>query len=571
MHNIIVALLMGAAAMAQPTAVPRKPSVSGRVLRPNGDPVRATVTLIGRGSGRYSMSAAANGEFLFEGVAPGTYSLIAQRPGYASVKYGAPAPLALHCIRVDDATFEHTHAFGGADAVAAFRDCIGGAPGMALTVTPNTEIKGLTIRIAQTGVIRGKVTDQDSDAVNGSVAALLRNPGEREFRTATSASVQSDGSYTLDDLAPGRYYVLASPSGNRVGISVSSQGAMLMLASQDQGAKAPSESEISTYYPNAPDARTAVPVEVKAGEELRGVDILMRRAQVFSVRGSLVLPAGTPAANASLTLAAREGIANAYASPKPDGTFEFRGVAPGAYVLSCQTQGGLSGRLELAVAGADLDGLKVPMAAATPIAGTLKMEGAPPAAWPTLTLTGVNRALDVTLKVEANGTFQMPLSASPIECELRIADLPPGVYVKSIRFAGQENPRGRIDIGGAGGNLEILLATGAATLTGKVNNAAGDASPGALVTAWPRTAGDNRVKSASTDQNGEFEIEGLAPGDYFIAAWEEIPSGLVEDTSFLGRFQTAMTSATLESNGHASAVVKLIPREKMNAEIEKLR
>ena len=70
---------------------------------------------------------------------------------------------------------------------------------------------------------------------------------------------------------------------------------------------------------------------------------------------------------------------------------------------------------------------------------------------------------------------------------------------------------------------------------------------------------------------GEFEIEGLAPGDYFIAAWEEIPSGLVEDTSFLGRFQTAMTSATLESNGHASAVVKLIPREKMNAEIEKLR
>ncbi len=104
-----------------------------------------------------------------------------------------------------------------------------------------------------------------------------------------------------------------------------------------------------------------------------------------------------------------------------------------------------------------------------------------------------------------------------------------------------------------------------------VTSSASAASPGAQVIAWPRASGAGRVKSANTDQNGEFEIGELASVDYFVAAWENIPRGLADDPSFLNRFQSAEKSLSLEPSAHASVDVKLIPRETVDSEIEKLR
>jgi uncharacterized surface anchored protein len=73
-----------------------------------------------------------------------------------------------------------------------------------------------------------------------------------------------------------------------------------------------------------------------------------------------------------------------------------------------------------------------------------------------------------------------------------------------------------------------------------------------------------------TDQNGDFRVTGLAPGDYFIAAWEELEQGLSDDTDFLNRFTSQAVAVTLEEGAHQTAQPKLISREAAAAEAAKL-
>jgi hypothetical protein len=91
------------------------------------------------------------------------------------------------------------------------------------------------------------------------------------------------------------------------------------------------------------------------------------------------------------------------------------------------------------------------------------------------------------------------------------------------------------------------------------------------VTAWPKTPNpaspSSGARSRSTDQNGSFTIGSLAPGDYYLVAWEgeAINSGLIANPDFLTAF-TADAATVTVSEGAASAVdAKLVPRAKIDA------
>ena len=76
--------------------------------------------------------------------------------------------------------------------------------------------------------------------------------------------------------------------------------------------------------------------------------------------------------------------------------------------------------------------------------------------------------------------------------------------------------------------------------------------------------------SAATDRNGDFRIAGLAPGDYYLAAWEDIRADLTCDPDFLQRFTSQATALTLEEGAHQTAQPNLISREAVAAEAAKL-
>ena len=104
------------------------------------------------------------------------------------------------------------------------------------------------------------------------------------------------------------------------------------------------------FYPNLRDAASAVLLEVRPGQDLQGMDLHLRKAPVFHVRGKVTgaVP-GRSAREISVALTADGGpgmsigigIGNPQSSNiSADGTFDIAGIAPGAYSLLAVTNSG---------------------------------------------------------------------------------------------------------------------------------------------------------------------------------------------------------------------------------------
>ena len=74
-----------------------------------------------------------------------------------------------------------------------------------------------------------------------------------------------------------------------------------------------------------------------------------------------------------------------------------------------------------------------------------------------------------------------------------------------------------------------------------------------------------------TDPSGGFQFKGLAPGDYYVAAWEDLDLGLVQSVDFLSHFTSEATAVTLSESSHESRDVKLVPADKIASEVAKLQ
>jgi hypothetical protein len=94
------------------------------------------------------------------------------------------------------------------------------------------------------------------------------------------------------------------------------------------------------YYPETSDVAKAGSITIKAGEEVSSIDILMRKAPLHQVRGTVYNQVThKPGVGVMLTLMPKTSNREwDYASPasvqKPDGSFVLRDVLPGPYTLT---------------------------------------------------------------------------------------------------------------------------------------------------------------------------------------------------------------------------------------------
>jgi hypothetical protein len=243
-------------------------------------------------------------------------------------------------------------------------------------------------------------------------------------------------------MPPGEYFLLASPQ--RLPNAISN------------GASTSSEVPTSTFYPGAVDTSAALPIVLRGGDEITGINIPIKTTTTSTISGKIIVSVpldqvntaviqrgNVPAAIPSVMLARRErvgldfGVGGGSSVFNPDdGTFVFRNVPSGSYVVVArlpvtanngwgpgnapERAGGpiAFGRTAVAVNGADVKDVSVVIHKGVDLKGILIVDGRPASANVRISLQsddGENPALYRTARTDAQGHFI-------------INTVPPGTY-----------------------------------------------------------------------------------------------------------------------------------------------
>ncbi len=459
----------------------------------------------------YAEEADPNGHFRIDDVQPGEYTVTADRQGYYLRPEGAP-----------------------------------GAPAPHLTIAPGKLIDDLLVRMAPTAAISGRVVDQDGDPVRGALVHAMQYvyvSGKRELRQTIQVVTKDKGDYRLFNLRPGRYFIQ---------VTTVSRMQFTVVGPLPQAAP-----PATTFFPNAPEADSATPVELHAGDDLHGYDVSLRIESTYTIR--VKLPAG-PETTLTPQLFLRDGSRPARQTiGRPDGNLAFLNVPAGSYVVMLTRHDGASttyARLDVDVRNADVDAGTADFQAAHDLSGTAKIEGQ------------ARAPQNLTIRLQSDGAAFSPAAIAEIKSDgsFTLKGIPPGayrvalnagmdnLYLKSIRLGDQLLSDRRIELTKpVTYPLAVLLGADVGEIDGAVKQASGEPFVHARVTLFPDGAIADRgdfFKFTFSDEKGEFHFKGVAPGDYKIFAWEDVLAGQPQDPGFRKRFEKQSTSVNVPSNGH---------------------
>jgi protocatechuate 3,4-dioxygenase beta subunit len=549
MKTALLLLISAALGFAQT----QKSSIAGSVTNMAGEPVKgATLRLMGlqttgttgvgtagptqaaSQSRSYSTAADAYGKFTFEDLEPGKYSICSDKAGY-------------------------------------FPACYENSKSERFDLSAGQRLTGVDIKMRPHGVISGRITDEFGDPYPNARVRAARwgyQNGQKRLLPSPVDSANVDGVFAIGNLEAGSYYILAEPR----------PADQIVNAATIQ--KGPPESYVTTYYPGVIDPSGAIAMQVPMGGSIRNMEIRLRRAPVYHIRGKIAdLGAGAP--SPTVTLAPKDGPNLTSRSSVAREGFDFGGVLPGVYVLQAvSSYGPVSGvaRQTVTVGNADVDNLIVQMRPGAEIAGTISIDGnlsrqqsGGGNGRPTVQLSGVEGASAASQQPPNNdGTFAIH-NIVPQVYRVNVLGLPPGTYVKSIRLNNQDVTQTVLDLtSGSGGTLDVVLSPHAGDISGIVHGADGTALPNVLVTVWAPGAPPAGATTLNTDANGQFKFGNLGPGDYRIAAWEKVDPGLPTAPEFRVRFEDKAARVHLDEDGHESTEAPLIGRDAIETEAAKL-
>jgi protocatechuate 3,4-dioxygenase beta subunit len=254
--------------------------------------------------------------------------------------------------------------------------------------------------LARGGVITGRVTDAEGRPLIARVVSLqaVNEQGEKtpapgpnivELMTNSDAFQTDDrGVYRHFGLRAGRYLVSAGGD-SAVALMTGAAG-----------------NYTRTWHPDATDENQAKVIEVKAGQEITGVDIKLGAAKrTFEAAGRVVDDeTGRPIAGANvMCIKAKDGESGLFGGfggtsrTDEQGNFHISGLAPGEYQLSLAdfesflTGGGggeyYSDGAKFEIHGADAAGVEIRAKRGSTISGIVISEDADPSTKPNLSQT----------------------------------------------------------------------------------------------------------------------------------------------------------------------------------------
>ena len=470
-------------------------SVAGRVLR-DGKPAAGVAVMIATegttGEPRAVAAAVTDreGAFRLEDVPPGAYVVTANAPGLV-VK----------------------NASGW------------GRPGRSVTVGRGEAVEGFDVELERGGVVTGRVTSVDGRPVTGEQISLflLDAGGAKRYARAQGRAWTDDrGVYRLYGLAPGRYLVAAGMADDPNMMSFGRAKRYRL-----------------TYHPAAAVESEAQVVDVSAGGEASGVDVVLPKAErLYEASGRMVYAdTGKPAAGIAVQFGPMvDGrFAGAYGiigQSSESGAFRLTGLRPGEYgVTGSKGEGSeyFAKPVRITVTDRNVEDLVITFERGASISGTLVVDGVPPpgaAATDALSIS-LERIVDPAAgapastfggygKVRADGGFAVTgVEAGRYRISIGpwIAPVKPtivrvereGVVATAIEVTGAE------PIGG----VRVVAAYGTATIQGKTS-AKGVEGEWRGFVAVRRVEADSVARRVQVDGRRRFVAEGLPAGRYGV-------------------------------------------------------
>jgi hypothetical protein len=376
-----------------------------------------------------------------------------------------------------------------------------------LPAAASADLVNMRIPLTPEAIVSGRVVDADGFPATGSliqVARFLPPNSPVRLQTLGMTAIDDLGEYRIGGLPAGRYLV---------------QLAFGPVTDWD--------SRYSTeFYGGSLTPENATPVEVKAGEMLKGIDLHLKRREGVTVSVRVQAPEAWGKLDRLSVTAVNDFRFSRPGVALPDGTFVLRHMPPGNYDISVGAnaavlQRQVSIRRPIEVGAADIPEVLVNLdpALGVEVSGQVLADGAPPKCTYALGLRTI-QGIPIGANSKPDGTFSIA-GVKPGHYTLAVVVDSPGerppechTLTASATVNGRDILAPGIDIGTTPvHSLRIAETFKFGSLTGKVVDSTGK-WVGATVVFQEASSG--RLRSTVTEQ-GNFKIE-LLPGTYQVFA-----------------------------------------------------
>jgi len=491
----------------------------------------------------------AAGKFVIRNLAPGGYRVTVSATGYASQIYGKKTA-------------------GNS----------GPASGTVITLGAGQSVGEITVILTTASTISGRVVSSNGEPLTGinvnAVRAAYDSSGIKSFVSASGGTQTDDrGEYRIAGVAPGSYYLRAATPGYSVPNELLQMVGRSPVSSGAFGAM---------YFPGVNDVSGASLLEVREGENVRGIIFTLPRLPTFKIRGHVLDANGLPPKRPMMgvTPIQSDFFSGSSMSVSPfcgstpncenkDGAFEMTGVAPGYYWVKAQISASLTPeqRALMEKPGGDPSLLPQPQVALTAVRVTnADVDGVELKFYPKLTLSGRvliddspllqlsnSESIKISLRpsigtilgpvqnvvLDAAGRFTSA-SLIPAEYRVNLRGLPQGFFLDDIRLGDRDVSTEIIPIlAPQSDEMNIRLSAKSGRVYGTVVDSISKPVANAAVVLVPvnESHRPDRYKTTIARSDGRFEIEGIAPGDYTAFSWETLEDYSWFDPNVVRQFE----------------------------------
>jgi hypothetical protein len=509
MWNVVYAALLAVAGVASQqrspgTSAPQDFQINGTLLdESTGAPVahaRVALAPVTQRNDLTTIITGDDGRFLFEHLAAGKYSLMAQARGYLAQSFNQHDQLST-----------------------------------AIVVGPDLDSGNLSFRLPRESAISGVVTDEAGESVRNAQVSLYFTglfAGLDAPRMRGRGTTDDQGAYRFPHLSPGRYIVAvsarpwyaqhplarapAAPPGGVIGVVSGGIGG------QAEGSQLDVAYPI-TFYGGGTDVDQAAAIVLGHGENAVA-DVVLQPVRALHVRvDNLSELSGRNGFSLESRLLDGPAI-SVQSQHNGDGKrLEIAGISPGHYTLRSYVAGKPGDSTwEAREVDIDANGMlqSSPVNNYIPVSAELRFDAEAPRQANLQLLNKKTRAsFSERVGSDGNVAFKQGVVAGSYEVALLNA---PDVYLKSISASGAKVFGRTVEVTpGAAVKLTIAAARGEGEVAG-VASRNGRPMAGILVILVPSDPEHNQIlfRRDQSDSDGTFTLPSVVPGAYTLVAIE---------------------------------------------------